>query len=283
MYRAYEFKVDPDIQDSLFKGYTKIGQERLDKDAESISELLSEVVKDGTIDGSTLMEKYFPALRKDVFISYSHHDQNLAYSFAGFLQRNFGLTVFIDSLFWGSADKLLKEIDQIYCFQPASNTYNYKKRNITTSHVHAMLTSAIMKAMDQAEIIIFLSTPGAVLQISEAVKNGNNDSTLSPWIYEEVLLTTMLKVTDWSEYRSEQRFDENALMHYDRKMEIAYKLPKEKLIPLTNEQILEWYRLYLERNEGKEPYGGLVARFKKQDKHPLNILYEITCGIDFEA
>ena len=71
--------------------------------------------------------------------------------------EQFNLNVFVDTFYWGSADDLLKEIDDIKC-KNSDGTYDYQKRNITTSHVHAMLTSAIMQVMDLSEIVIFVNT-----------------------------------------------------------------------------------------------------------------------------
>ena len=282
MYRAFELTINPDaLEISFFEELAKLGRDKLQNDDEDIREYLSEVICCGTIDGTSLIEKYFPTLKKDVFLSYSHNDQDLAYAIAGLLQNYFGLSVFIDSMFWGNADELLKEIDIQYCYQEESETYNYRKRNLTTSHVHIMLMSAIMKAMDQSEIVIFLNTPKSAPNLKEALINGQYDEhTLSPWIYEEVLLTTMLKETGWSVYREEQRLDENALFHFDSDIRIAYKLPREKLISLTVEDIEVWHRVFKERKDENEPYGGLVSKYLKKEAHPLNILYEIKCGID---
>ena len=282
MYRAFELTINPDaLEINLFEALAEFGRDKLQDDAEIIQRFLAEVIHYGTIDGTSLIEKYFPTLKKDVFLSYSHNDQDLAYALAGLFQNYFGLSVFIDSMFWGNADKLLKEIDNRYCYQPKLKTYNYRKRNLTTSHVHVMLISAIMKAMDQSEIVIFLNTPKSSPNLKETVMNGQyDDHTLSPWIYEEILLTTMLKKTDWSVYRAEQRLDENSPFHFDSDIRIAYKLPREKLISLSVEDIEVWHKVFMERKDEYEPYGGLVSKHLKKEKHPLNILYEMKCGID---
>ena len=199
---------------------------------------------------------------------------------AGLLNSCFKLTVFIDSMFWRSADNLLKRIDDEYCLQEGSKTYDYYKRNFSTSHVHAMLTAAIMKAMDQAEIIIFLNTPNSVPVLSETMKKGNYDEyTLSPWIYEEILLTTMLKETSWEFYRQSWRMDGN--IHYEKALNIRYKMPKEKLISLTIGDICRWYQLYEERKKfGRGFDGGIFIQSREPETHPLNVLYEFKCGAE---
>lgn len=46
-----------------------------------------------------------------MFISYSHKDEEIAMAVSDYLEKEFGLNVFVDSFFWGSADALLKYID----------------------------------------------------------------------------------------------------------------------------------------------------------------------------
>lgn len=274
MYRAFELQIDKDILDEdWFRRCAVVGNNKVKSERSKINALLKEVILKGTIDGSALTEEYFPTLKRDVFLSYSHKDQDLAYMVAGLLNAYFGLTVFIDSMFWGSADVLLRQIDDEYCYQEDSDTYSYRKRNFSTSHVHSMLTSSIMKAMDQAEIIIFLNTPNSSPNLAETIdNNGYNEYTLSPWIYEEILLTTMLRETDWEVYRKEWRLDESVLEHFERSLKIAYKLPKERLIPLTIDDINKWCQKYEERKK--------IRVSREYKKHPLNILYELKCGVE---
>lgn len=51
----------------------------------------------------------------DIFISYSHNDEDLILAIAGMLGKEFNLNVFVDAFYWGSTDRLLKEIDDIKC------------------------------------------------------------------------------------------------------------------------------------------------------------------------
>ncbi len=283
MYRAFELIIEDNVlEDEWFTKAAEVWRNRINSESTKIEELLRDVIVNGTIDGTKLTEEYFPVLRRDVFLSYSHNDQDLAYSIAGMLESCFGLSVFIDSMFWGSADKLLKEIDNRYCLKKDGETYSYEKRNFSTSHVHAMLTSAIMKAREQAERVIFLNTPESAPSLGDAIDNdGYDDFTLSPWIYEEILLTTMLKETDWEVYR-QKRLDESvALEHFEKRLQIKYKLPKEKLIPLTLEDIDTWYEKYEARKKvGSGRYGSMFVDSYKREKHPLNILYELKCGVE---
>lgn len=280
MYRAFELSLDEGIRrEEFFSECMKIGKSDLESEEKSVRSLLRDVMWNGTIDGTSLIDSYFPTFHKDVFLSYSHDDQDVAYMVAGLLTGCFGLKVFMDSMFWGSADALLQEIDDEYCSQEKSNTYSYWKRNLSTSHVHAMLTSAIMRAMDQAEAVIFLNTPHSAPSIGDAIAHGGyGDYTMSPWIYEEMLLTTVLREVDWREYRREWRLDEGALEHFEKSLKVAYKLPKERLIPLTLDDIMEWHGRLEERRKRGGVYGGGLLGLKPED-HPLNVLYEIKCGV----
>ena len=71
--------------------------------------------KDGIIKGETLKDTYFPTSKDgkpyDIFISHSHNNQREAEILAAWLTKHKGLSCFVDSFVWGSADELLKEID----------------------------------------------------------------------------------------------------------------------------------------------------------------------------
>lgn len=277
MFRAFDLQLDKDMIDGdWFSKCIKAGKNKTFSDKSVIKNLLREVIDCGTIDGTALTEQYFPTFHRDVFLSYSHNDSDMAYMVAGMLSACFGLTVFIDSLFWGSADELLKEIDNEYCYQNDSKTYSYEKRNFSTSHVHAMITSSILKAMDQSEVIIFLNTSNSVPDIAQAIGDGGYDYTLSPWIYEEILFTTMLKEIDWETYRREWRIDESVDI-FAKSLNIAYKLPKENLIPLTIDDIEEWIDKYNSRKVDWEFDLDVIGK-QHYERHPLNILYELKCG-----
>lgn len=265
MYRAFELVVTEDVlQEAPFRKCANAGKKITLSEEKNIEELLRDVLYNGTIDGTALAERYFPILKRDVFLSYSHKDKELAYMLVGMLESFFGLTTFIDSTFWGNADILLKEIDNKYCLQCNSQSYSYIKRNFSTAHVHVMLMSAIMKAMDSAEIIIFLNTPRSVPDLELAINgNGYDEYTLSPWIYEEILLTTMLKESELNRYRQRLTLDEEVLEHYAKRLNIKYKLPQNKLIQLSLGDIEEWYKEYQ----------------MSQDKHPLDVLYTLKSNV----
>ena len=75
----------------------------------------------------------------------------------------------MDEVIWGSADGLLKAIDNQFC-KKGDGTYDYNKRNLTTSHVHAMLTTAILNSIDKSETVIFMNTDNPVPKLRVSFK-----------------------------------------------------------------------------------------------------------------
>lgn len=136
---------------------------------------------DGSIDASQMSRDWFPEVNADVFISHSHKDIKDVVTFAGWLNKKLGLTAFVDSLVWGYADDLLKRIDNSYCLKDDGH-YSYKKRNISTAHVHMMLQVALMNMMDKTECLFFINTPNSI-----KIKDNIYDKvTSSAWIYSEL-------------------------------------------------------------------------------------------------
>ena len=281
MYRAFDLCVKDSILQSLDIDTERLlveGEKAIESVDKKTKKILDNVTVDGTIDGTKLSDGVFPIIQSDVFISYSHDDEALVKMIVGLLTSVFGLSIFIDSLFWGSADSLLKSIDDRYCKNAfPSNDYDYNKRNFSTSHVHAMLTSAIMKAIDEAEVVIFINTPNSVPDLKNSIdRKGYDEYTLSPWIYEELLCTSLIRQRDWEEYRI-QAITES--MHYrfdsNEKLNIKYKLPKDNLIPLTMNDITEWSKRYQNKDIRHGRYGGLNKIEKRATEHALNYLYRI--------
>ena len=188
------------------------------------------------------------------------------------LEKIFGLSVFVDEIVWGSADKLLNMLDKKYCWQPESGTYNYSKRNLTTSHIHAMLSSAIYSVMDKAEVVLFLNTSNSVPNIENVMKE-DTKYTLSPWIYQELLATQLLRITNWTEYRMREILEHSQFSHESSEMKIAYKIPINNLAKLDSSILSQWKNNYEDRYN--QPYGNL---FSKIPDHPLNYLYDIALG-----
>lgn len=175
----------------------------------------------------------------------------------------------------GSADRLLKEIDDIKC-KKTDGTYDYQKRNLTTSHVHAMLTSAIMQVMDLSEVVIFVNTYNSV-PVLENTLSGKKEYTFSPWIYEEVLFTELLRKKEWFEHRI-LNLSEKFESKVEQDFEIAYELPKNNMISIDINIIREWIMINNRLNVSKGKSIRTVEELELllfKVHHPLNILYKI--------
>ncbi len=149
------------------------------------------IVHGGALDGSHVQDDWFPNFPNcNVFISHSRNDGPLAMALAGWLSKTFELKSFIDSEVWGHADRLLEQIDKKYCMINAPNLYSYKKRNLSTSHVHMMLITALAKMIDQTECFIFLNTPQSTTRV------GSKDpttTTSSPWLFAELAIARTIR------------------------------------------------------------------------------------------
>lgn len=206
------------------------------------------ILDDGSINGSDMQNSWFPQIHADVFISHSHNDKEKAIAFAGWLKHTFNLDAFIDSSVWGSADELLKKIDDRYCKNTDSSTYSYEKRNFSTSHVHTMLSAALMMVIDQTECMFFLNTPETINALSVI------NSTKSPWIYYEIGVSKFLRKREPNRPKGiiKKGMFENA-----QDLTIQYKLDMDHLYDINQSHLLDWQRLFTLHNEN----------------HPLDLLY----------
>ncbi len=186
------------------------------------------------INGTMMQSDWFPNVSANVFISHSHNDLETALLFKKWLKDSFGIKAFIDSTIWGDSEKLQKIIDEKIAWQPSSGTYNYDKRNFTTSHVHMMLNMALMKMIEICDAFFFLNSNESI----PLTINGIENNTFSPWIYSEICMSKLIK----KRARFSSRMQENfaILSAEDKKMNIAYKLDLGHLEELTCDDLNNW-------------------------------------------
>lgn len=185
MFRGFNLNCSS-LSDGFVSQYKAHGAAVISDNASRVRETLKAMAEDRTtLDGDQIRETWFPRVEADIFLSHSHRDLDAALALAGWLKEELGLTAFVDSSVWGYAPDLLKLIDNEYCRNVDGKTYDYDKRNYSTSHVHAMLSTALAMMIDKTECLLFLSTPQSVSS-EDVVK-----TTKSPWIYTELLIASI--------------------------------------------------------------------------------------------
>jgi hypothetical protein len=249
----------------FLSGYIEAGESIFNQQKKYIKkELDSFILYDGSIDGGELQQDWFPEVEADVFLSHSHGDEKLIMAFAGMLQEELGLTTFIDSCVWGYAGDLLKKIDDKYCKNEKGDTYDYGKRNFSTSHVHMMLSNALTKMMDKTECLIFVNTPNSITT-SDVVKN----KTKSPWIYNEIHTSYLLRKNTPVRHKHLEKSMYHGKLKFE-KLEIVYDVKLDHLNPLTTQDLADW------RNRR----GGIRGTIS--ETHALDILYDMKGLIEYK-
>ena len=137
---------------------------------------------------------------------------------------------------------MLNKIDNKYCYNPKTKTYNYTLRNYTTSHVHMMLSTALAEMMDQTECVIFFNTPSSICleeELNKIKAPGKKPLTVSPWIYYELSMTTMLRATPPNR---EERVLEHFAHDFRDSVTIQYDVSKalSEMAMLTDSQLRQW-------------------------------------------
>lgn len=228
MVTAYSLEFDLEKNDYYFKEGKKM-YESMKKEIDTNLENFS---TNGKLDATKLSENWFPQINADIFVSHSHKDFDSALTLAGFLYKKLDLICFIDSCIWGYSNKLLKAIDVKFCKNINENTYDYDLRNLSTSHVHMMLTVALTKMIYKTECLFFLNTPNSILP-KDSVKN----KTLSPWIYTEL---SMIKYIEKKSANEHRQIIENFSKSMDS-FDVEYEVDSLNNLPtLSFEEIKKW-------------------------------------------
>ncbi|OAD45593.1 hypothetical protein LPB303_06540 [Polaribacter atrinae] len=253
MYRGFNLVIPETLNDS----FTEKGKEIHSEMTEKINDRFDDLIAfNGIINGNKVIEKWFPIIECDIFLSHSHKDQDKAIALAGLLYKNFGLKTFIDSTVWGFSDKLLKAIDDKYCMHENQTTYSYEKRNFSTSHVHLMLNSALNKMIDSCEAIFFLNTPNSVSAI-DTIK----DSTNSPWIFSEIATTQTIRKKTPKRLKQETRTFSSRISLSEsvkEQLTVEYELELSHFTKLTLRDIQLW-----------------INKAKFSNSNPLDELYSL--------
>jgi hypothetical protein len=178
---------------------------------------------------------------------------------AGWLHDKFGITTFIDSCIWGYSNDLLKQIDNKHCLNQSGNTYSYNKRNNSTSHVHMMLSTALIMMMDKAECLFFLNTPNSITT-KEIISQ-----TESPWIFSEISMSELIRRKKLADYRPKitETFSKGGVLV--ESLKIKYDVYLGHLTQIGIDNLKEW-----EAEWSKTP---------KESRYALDILYNLNTSI----
>jgi len=239
-----EYKTDGELQLKRFKTITESN--------------LRVYLKDGILDGRMIQDDWFPQIDADIFLSHSHVDEDLAKGFAGWLYKKFNLKVFVDGCIWGFCNDLLKEIDDEYCKQ-VSGTYDYEKRNYSTSHVHIMLATSLFKMIDKTEAVILLNTQNSISNAAGSITN----KTSSPWIYSEIIATEVIRKKTLDNYRLILKKGQFMMEHASKDLKIDYNVDLKHLKQITDSHLIAWDKEYT------------VASNRTDALPPLDYLYKI--------
>ena len=254
MYQKFnlDLQTDPDncFTQILESNYKEIGSNLFNEQRNIIQSDLKEFENmEGQLSGNQIIKEWFPNIKADIFLSHSHQDEDFVIGFAGWLYKNFGLTSFIDSTVWGYTNDLLKIIDDNYSLYPNSSTYDYNKRNYSTSHVHMMLSTSLMNMIDRCECIIFVNTPQSFTPSTDIKNQG---TTLSPWIFSEILMSEMLRIR--KPHRLKLAMDSvtastESRNYISESLQVSYDIDMKHLTPLSISQLLEWKKKKIYKGE----------------------------------
>lgn len=130
---------------------------------------------EGRLSGRKMMNDLFPQVPADIFISHSHKDFVSAKTLAYWLNTYTKSSVFLDECFWGSADKLLINVNAI----GGNDEYDTFCKN--ASSVYMILANAISGMIHCCHTFIFIDS-------QNAIDDPENLETDSPWIFFELQL-----------------------------------------------------------------------------------------------
>ena len=271
MYRGYNLNLSTNEKQAFLgvKDYEIIAYEKkIAQLKEGLQKKIDETIHlprtaDNRVDGTKLINDWFPDYQADVFISHSHNDVRTAKRLACWLEKEFGLTAFIDSTVWGNANNLLEKIDKKYCVlkrdkSGSITSYNYQIRNFTTSHVHMMLSTALNDVIYSTECIIFMNTPES-LKINEV----ENKKTVSPWIYNELKTASIVEKIYPRSRLVQESIEKSYIQHKyfaRNKLEIEYDVNEQLAIfeNLDAIKLQQWQNKFANSHD---------------KTHPLDILY----------
>lgn len=129
----------------------------------------------GVFVANKLISQWFPIVNADVFLSHSHDSKDEVEALASYIEDKTGKIVFVDSIYWDSADKMIKLFYDFIDERCDGGRFKVDSLLKASEHVHCMLERAILAMMDKCDDFVFLDESSSVPNV-----------TLSPWIYSEL-------------------------------------------------------------------------------------------------
>lgn len=196
---------------------------------------------DDYLDGTRIINDWFPEINSSVFISHSHKNKDIAIGLSGLLKEKFNIESFVDSALWGYAGDLMQEMHEKYCeFEKNGRKYfGYESSMRVASHVHMMLSVALTNMIDKCECIIFVNTKDS---FNPPRSEGEEGEVESPWIYSELSSLNMLRTTIPPRFLTGRLVEEvltKSLALEDRMpdIKVKYKISLDKLTELNIKEI----------------------------------------------
>lgn len=248
MHRGFNLKLDEDIfSDKKINYYSRIAETEISDSMKNFSHLYISIFKDKNIlDAKQIMKEYFPQYNRfDIFLSHSHNDIDLALTIAGILKKEFHLNVFVDSIVWKNCTDLLRSIDNEYC-RIKKGSYDYNKRNYSTSHIYLILMNSLNIMIDECETLFFLNTPNSISLEDNLDNLDDLDRTLSPWIFSELQTSKIIrkKIPNRNIPLME------STKYFSTDLKISYPLELDHLTEMSPDIFLKWInRYYYNPNE----------------------------------
>ena len=265
MFTGFNLTVDNSLFKDEFERYKKIGEKNFENNKNKIEKNLKDYIQNGIIDGAKLQESWFPKIKADIFISHSHKDKDLAIALSGWLSEKFKLNCFIDSCVWGYINDLLSQINDKYSNKRQGDDggilYSHEKCNIASTHVNMMLNIALQNMIDNTEAVFLINTSNSI------DKYDGQASTFSPWIYSEIITTTLIRKKKLSEYRKTNTLKKHEFSESqeDFKLKVKYEVTLSHLNELTYENLVSWESEYQRKKDNN-----YTVNF-----YPLDDLYRI--------
>ena len=242
MYKGYHFSMANELLPHYFlraEEYKRIGRAQ----KEVAQKVIQEKILSGkwVIAGDKTESEWFPQLKKHVFISHSHKDEDAALLVAGLLKDRLGIDAFVDSAAWGCYRGLAKCLYEVAKrgYPNITSQQDTQLRMSATEHAHCMLSKSLIQMMDRCECLMFLDTPASV-----GLHNINiaGSSTFSPWIYTEIEASRVLRryMYPRSMLKAANESLRSFAMDEAPRVQVVYPLNLEHLEKLSTQMLSQW-------------------------------------------